>query len=69
MYSPKPILMAPDTIAAIPVKTTMELLPVEINVAAATPIRRVKVEIKPSFNPKIIIRILPPPVMCYACLC
>lgn len=62
------MLIAPETMAANPVKRTIELLPVEANVAAATPTNSVNVEIKPSFNPKITLRILPPPTICSSCL-
>ena len=34
-------------------------MPGDANVAAATPTKSVNVEIKPSFNPKIILRIFP----------
>ena len=44
------MLIAPETITANPVKITMELLPVETNIATTTPTNNVKVEINPSFN-------------------
>jgi hypothetical protein len=68
MYSPSPILIAPETIAANPVSIIIKLLPIDAKVAAATPTNSVNVEINPSFNPKIILRILPPPTICSSCL-
>ena len=61
------MLVAPDTIAAKPVRMII-VFPPEM-VAAATPISNVKVEMSPSFNPKMIDLILPPPVMCSSILC
>ena len=62
------MLIAPETITANPVKIKMELLPVETNIATTTPTNNVKVEINPSFNTKITLRILPPPTICSSCL-